>query len=201
VLAIVSLILFAGLTAAVITGLTATWDRDLMLALAAERRPWLTGWMKLLSVAGAGLVEAPFALLLIAGLVLRKHGAQALWYAASVIGGWALYALAKIAVHRPRPHIISHLAQGAGWYSYPSGHSMLAPLVFGLGVIAWTAPWRSFRARLGALALAILLALAIGLSRVYLGSHYPTDVIGGLLLGTAWSALALLWQERRGRER
>ena len=183
------------------TGLTATWDRDLTLALGAERRPWLTWWMKLLSVAGSGLVEFPFALLLIAGLLLRRHKAQAGWYAASVISGWALYALAKLAVHRPRPQIISHLAHGAGWYSYPSGHSMLAPLVFGLGVIAWTAPWRSLPARIGALAATVLLALAIGLSRVYLGSHYPTDVIGGLLLGTAWSALALWWRERRAEAR
>jgi undecaprenyl-diphosphatase len=180
------------------TGRTAAWDRELTLALGAERRDWLTAWMKLLSVAGSGLVEFPLALLLIAALLLRKHKAQARWYAASVISGWALYALAKLAVHRPRPQIISHLAHGAGWYSYPSGHSMLAPLVFGLGVIAWTAPWRSLPARMGALAAAVLLALAIGLSRVYLGSHYPTDVIGGLLLGTAWSALALWWQERRG---
>lgn len=183
------------------TGLTASWDRDLTLALGAERRPWLTGWMKLLSVAGSGLVELPFALLLIAGLLLRRHKAQAGWYAAWVISGWALYALAKLVVQRPRPRIISHLAHGAGWYSYPSGHSMLAPLVFGLGVIAWTAPWRSLPARMGALGAAVILALAIGLSRVYVGSHYPTDVIGGLLLGTAWSALALWWRERRAEAR
>jgi undecaprenyl-diphosphatase len=170
-----------------------------MLALAADRRPALTTCMKVLSVTGSGLVEFPFAFLLIGILLLRGQKAQAGWYGGAVLSGWALYALAKLAVRRHRPHVITHLMHGAGWYSYPSGHSMLAPLVFGLGAIAWATPWRSPAGRLAALASTALLALAIGVSRVYLGSHYPSDVIGGLLLGTAWSVLSLMWWERRER--
>jgi membrane-associated phospholipid phosphatase len=60
----------------------------------------------------------------------------------------------------------------------------------------WAAPWPSPALRRAALVLAALFALGIGFSRVYLGVHYPSDVLGGLLLGTAWSALALLWWER-----
>jgi undecaprenyl-diphosphatase len=168
-----------------------------MLAIAADRQPWVTGVMKLLSLAGSGTIEIPFALLLIVRLWLRNRKPEARWYTTAVLSGWALYALAKFAVHRPRPHIISRLMPGAGWYSYPSGHAMLAPLVFGLGVIAWAAPWPSPALRRGALALAALIALGIGFSRVYVGAHYPTDVIGGLLLGTAWSAFGLAWWERR----
>ncbi len=168
-----------------------------MLALAGERQPLLTWCMKLLSVAGSGLVEIPLAFLLLFGLSRRGEKARAWWYAATVLSGWALYALAKLAVHRPRPHVITRLMHGAGWYSYPSGHSMLAPLVFGLGIIAWTAPWPSEIARRAARVAAAVLAMGIVVSRVYLGAHYPTDVIGGLLLGTAWSALGLLWWERR----
>jgi undecaprenyl-diphosphatase len=78
---------------------------------------------------------------------------------------------------------------------------MLAPLVFGLGIIAWAAPWPSPGLRRGALALAALIALGIGFSRVYVGAHYPTDVVGGLLLGTAWSGFWLVWWERRRAER
>ncbi len=195
-LAIVCLVLFFGLTAAVLAGVADSWDSTVMLVLAAEREPWLTWWMRLLSVAGSGLIEIPLALLLIFGLAVRKRKAEAWWYTAAALGGWALYALAKLAVQRPRPHVIPRLMHGAGWYSYPSGHSMLAPVIFGLGIIVWAAPWPSPALRRAALALAGLLALVIGISRVYVGVHYPSDVAGGLLLGTAWSALALLWWER-----
>ncbi len=196
-LAIICLALFGILTAAVEWRWTEAWDARLMLALAAERRAGLTVCMKVLSVIGSGLVEIPASFLLIAALVVRGRKARARWYAGAVLSGWALYALAKLAVRRPRPHIISHIMHGAGWYSYPSGHSMLAPLVFGLGAIAWAMPWRSPAARLCALTLAALLALAMGVSRVYLGLHYPSDVIGGLLLGTGWGALSVMWWERR----
>jgi undecaprenyl-diphosphatase len=179
------------------TGRMDEWDTRVMLPFAAERRPWLTWMMKVLSVAGSGAIEIPLALLLLFGLAVRGRKAEARWYAAAVLSGWALYALAKIAVHRPRPHVITRLMHGAGWYSYPSGHSMLAPLVFGLGIIAWAAPWPSPLLRRGALALAALLAIGVGISRVYVGAHYPSDVIGGLLLGTAWAAFWLVWWERR----
>jgi undecaprenyl-diphosphatase len=197
-LAVTGLVLFGILTAAVMSGWTEAWDTRLMLDVAALRSPGLTLCMKALSVIGSGLVEFPVAFLLIGFLLKEGRKAQAGWYAGAVLSGWAVYAVAKLSVHRHRPHVISHLMHGAGWYAYPSGHSMLAPLVFGLGVIAWAAPWRSPAARHAALALAGLLSLAIGVSRVYLGSHYPTDAIGGLLLGSAWAALSVLWWERRG---
>lgn len=200
-LALVCLVLFFGLTTAVLAGVADTWDRTLMLALADRRAPWLTWWMKLLSVAGSGLIEIPLALLLILGLVLRKRKVEAWWYAAAALSGWALSGLAKLAVQRPRPHVIPRLMHGAGWFSYPSGHSMLAPIILGLGIIVWAAPWPSPALRRAALVLAALFALGIGFSRVYLGVHYPSDVVGGLLLGTSWSALALLWWERVREER
>jgi undecaprenyl-diphosphatase len=168
-----------------------------MLDLASERAPWLTWWMKLLSVAGSGLIEIPLALLLFLGLVLRKRKPEAWWYTTAALSGWALYALAKLAVHRPRPHVVSRLMHGGGWYSYPSGHSMLAPIVFGLGIIVWAAPWPSAALRRSALMLAALIAIGIGFSRVYVGVHYPSDVVGGLLLGTAWSGFWLLLAARK----
>jgi undecaprenyl-diphosphatase len=197
---LVCLALFLSLTLAVLYGQTEAWDSQVMLELARERRPWLTVVMQALSIAGSGLVEFPVALGLVLALAVRGRKDKARWYAAAALSGWALYALAKLVVRRHRPHIISHLMHGAGWYSYPSGHTMLAPLVFGLGAIAWTAEWSSPRTRRLTLLLAGLGCIAIGVSRTYLGLHYPTDVVGGLLLGTAWSGLWLLGWEPRRRE-
>jgi undecaprenyl-diphosphatase len=191
------LVLFGWLTALVMSGRTDGWDQQVMLGLARDRRPWLSWWMTVVSTAGSGTVEVPVVLLLLYGLVSRRRVAEARGYGAAVLSGWALYAVAKLLVHRARPHVISHLMHGAGWYSYPSGHSMLGPLVFGLGAIIWAVPWQRRAARWAILGAAILLSAAIGLSRAYVGVHYPTDAIGGLLLGTGWSALWLCWWERR----
>jgi undecaprenyl-diphosphatase len=196
-LALACLLLFGWLTGLVMTGRTEGWDNQVMLSLAQDRRPWLSWWMTVLGAVGSGAVEAPLVLLLLYGLVSRRRVAEARWYGVAVLSGWALYAVAKLVVHRTRPHVISYLMHGAGWYSYPSGHSMLGPLVFGLGAIVWAVPWRQRTARWGILGAATLLSAAIGISRVYVGVHYPTDAIGGLLLGTGWSAMWLYWWERR----
>jgi undecaprenyl-diphosphatase len=195
---LVCLVLFGWLTGMVMSGRTDGWDQQVMLGLARDRRPWLNWWMTVMSTAGSGAVEVPLVLVLLYGLVSRRRVAEARGYAAAVLSGWALYALAKLVVHRARPHVISHIMHGAGWYSYPSGHSMLGPLVFGLGAIIWAVPWQRRASRWAILGAAILLSAAVGLSRAYVGVHYPTDAIGGLLLGTGWSALWLYWWERRG---
>lgn len=182
------LVLFAWLTAAVVTQRTLAWDESVMLAVGRLRSEPITWWMKIVSLMGSGAIEIPVALLLLWWLFSRGPRRVAYTYASATLSSWALYALTKLAVQRPRPRVIAHLSHDAGWYSYPSGHTMLAPLVFVLGAILWTRTWVRTDARLGLVLLALGLCLAIAFSRVYLGAHFPTDVIGGLLLGTALSA-------------
>lgn len=170
----------------------------LMLAVASERPSWATAIMQAASILGSGTVEIPLALGVSFRLAMIRRRSEAAGYAAATLSGWALYGVAKFAFHRPRPHVIPRLMGGAGWYSFPSGHSTLAPLVFGLGALIWSAPWPR-RARAVLLVAAVLLSLLIGFSRVYLGMHWPTDVVGGLLLGTGWAALWVWWWERAGR--
>lgn len=181
---------FLALTLLVAAGWLDRLDNAAMMALAGLRRPWLTDVMRAFSVAGAGWVEAPVALLVILGLRRRALVRKAKLYGGAVLSGWLFYALAKLVVHRARPRIVPHLMHDAGWYSYPSGHAALAPIVFGLAAVLWIggiAPSRRV-VRLGAVA---TLTGAIALSRVYLGLHYPSDVAGGLLLGIGWSFLWL----------
>jgi undecaprenyl-diphosphatase len=170
-------------------------DVEAMRAVGRARRDWLTGIMRIASVVGSGAVEIPLALLLSYRLARARRRREASRYAAAVLSGWALYALAKYAFGRARPKVIPRLMHGEGWYSFPSGHSMLAPLVYGLFAHIWSAGW-SRRARLGLLLAAAALALLLASSRVYLGMHWPTDAVGGLLLGTGWAAAAVWWSER-----
>ena len=188
--------MFGLLALAVETGWTQALDLRLMLAVGGLRSDGLTAVMLSLSAVGAGEIEIPIALLLSLRLAMIRRRAEAAGYAAATLSGWAMYGVAKWVFQRPRPRVISRLSgAGAGWYSFPSGHATMAPLVFGLGVLIWTAPWgRATRAAL--LLLAAACSLLIAFSRVYLGVHWPTDVLGGLLLGAGWAAMWMWWWER-----
>ncbi len=183
---------------AVQAGWTQALDIALMQAVGRSRPDWATPIMRVASTIGSGAIEIPLGLLLSYRLAVIRRRSEAAGYAAAVLSGWALYGLAKFAFRRARPRIITRFMRGAGWYSFPSGHAMLGPLVFGLGVVIWSAPWPR-RRRLTLLAVAAGLSLLIGFSRVYLGLHWPTDVVAGLLLGTGWGALWVWWWERAGR--
>jgi undecaprenyl-diphosphatase len=192
----VCLVLFAALAVAVQMGWTQALDVRLMLALAPHRPTWSTNIMRTASLLGSGGVEIPLSLLLSLRLALTRRRSEAAGYASAALSGWALYGLLKYLFQRARPHVIPRLMRGSGgWYAFPSGHALLAPLVFGLGALIWTAPWPR-ATRLALLGAAVLLSLLIAFSRVYLGVHWPTDVIGGLLVGTGWAALWVWWWAR-----
>jgi undecaprenyl-diphosphatase len=103
------------------------------------------------------------------------------------------YTFAKWAFRRPRPEILDHLSS-AGWHAYPSGHTTLAVIIISLGfvLLADALP----RVRHALWALAIVIPLLVAFSRVGLGVHYPSDVVGGLALGWAWLFWWRDWSRR-----
>jgi undecaprenyl-diphosphatase len=188
----VSTLLYLVLTGLVATGRTLPLDTSLMLRLALEQRAWLSPIVQAVGSIGGGAIAIPAALVFVFLLWRRGRKADARAYAIIAVSGWAIYGLAKYSVRRARPHVIPYLYHGAGWYSYPSGHTTLAPIVFGLAAVFWSAAWTSNGRRM-LVGAAGLLAVAIAFSRVYIGVHYPSDALGGLLLGTAWSAFWYWW--------
>ncbi|MDZ4821482.1 MAG: phosphatase PAP2 family protein, partial [Planctomycetota bacterium] len=101
---------------------------------------------------------------------------------------------------RPRPNLVTHLSHVYS-SSFPSGHSMLSAIVYlTVGpLLAAVMPTRPLK--IYVLFVAIILSVSVGLSRVYLGVHYPTDVLAGWLAGVVWSLLCWLlarWLQRRG---
>jgi undecaprenyl-diphosphatase len=126
-------------------------------------------------------------------LMDQKRGA-ALFVLIAVVGGSLLTTLAKFAFARPRPELVAHLVDVSS-YSFPSGHAMSSAVTYlTLGaLLARTQARKRIKAYL--LGVAVLLTLMIGVSRVYLGVHYPSDVLAGWSLGAAWAMLC--WQAER----
>ncbi|MMZ66269.1 putative undecaprenyl-diphosphatase YbjG [compost metagenome] len=111
---------------------------------------------------------------------------------------WVLNTLIKEILQRERPSL-QHLVE-AGGYSFPSGHAMISMGFFGTIFAIWTIE-RKIRGRSLFLpcALGVLLILLIGLSRVYLGVHFPTDIVGGYIAGIIWLVFTvpvIYWQAR-----
>lgn len=110
----------------------------------------------------------------------------AVFVVATSLGGGIVDTLVKLAVDRPRP-IVDHPVSTALGKSFPSGHAMSATVTYG-AIVLLLLPVIAARWRRPALGGAVLLVLAIGTSRLFLGVHFLTDVIGGYILGLAWLA-------------
>lgn len=177
--------LFLVVTAGVLVGTVQPWDDALLRAIGDRRTPALTDWMLGITFLGNGLIEVPMAFTMAWLLWRAGQGTIGKRYLLGVITGELFYLLLKALFHRPRPTIIERLGD-AGWYSYPSGHTMLAPILWSFGFLLLATVVANRVAKGVLMAGAALVPLLIGASRVYLGVHYPSDVLGALLLGSAW---------------
>ena len=199
---------FAELADDVLEGETHAFDEWVLLALRTAADPsdplgpgWLEELMRDITALGSTGVLT-FITLAVAGfLALDRKTLAALFVVVAVGGGMLLSTGLKIGFDRPRPDLVPH---GAIVYtaSFPSGHSMLAAVAYlTLGaLLARVQPRRLLKLYL--LGLAILLTVAVGVSRVYLGVHWPTDVLAGWAVGAAWALFcwaAALWLQRRGQ--
>jgi undecaprenyl-diphosphatase len=119
--------------------------------------------------------------------------------AAAVLGGTAISSLLKMGFDRPRPDI-PHAAR-VFTASFPSGHATLSAVTFlTLGSLL-TRVTADRRVKIYFMALAVFLTVLVGVSRVYLGVHFPSDVLAGWCVGAAWAVLCwagALWSQQRG---
>ena len=147
---------------------------------------------------GGVLLRNLFALIALAALLLIRLRREATLLAATILSGWVVNTLIKAVVGRPRPTIVSHLAE-AGGSSFPSGHSFNSAVVY-MGIALALASLTARReVRWSMIAGAAAVTALIALSRVWLGVHYPSDVIAGWLGGMGWAltASALLYRPAR----
>lgn len=122
-----------------------------------------------------------------AGFLALQGKAHLAWYVLAAVGsGMLLSMLLKAGFDRPRPELVPH-GQVVYTSSFPSGHSMMSAVAYlTLGALLASAQ-ASLLLKGYLLGLAVLLSVAVGISRVYLGVHWPTDVLGGWTAGCAWA--------------
>jgi len=117
----------------------------------------------------------------------RKRNREATVVVIAVLGAFLLEELLKTIFRRPRPHLAPFT--GAHGYSFPSGHATVAAALAVVLAWLWYCHARNRPSRWLGPATGLLFPLFIGISRVYLGAHYPSDVLAGFILGAAWGVM------------
>lgn len=168
-----------------------------MLSLAGHRLSWLTEAALDITSLGSNTVELLVSASTVALLVSSRKYAATVQLVAAAAGSNILIPLAKSMFERARPPVAERLTEASG-FSFPSGHALSAAAVY--LTIAWIASRSAERrCRLAIFGVAGVVIVLVAASRVYLAVHYPSDVLGGLSLGSAWAlALAAFFTARFG---
>jgi undecaprenyl-diphosphatase len=196
--AAVALFTFLKLASEIMEGETFALDRWLLRALRSASDPSIPAgpaWLReaMVDVTALGGV-AVLALLTIAAagyLVAARKPATAAFLIAAIVGGALVSTLLKLVFDRPRPDLVGHLVE-VYTASFPSGHATNSAVAYlTLGALLARAE-DDRRVRVYLIAVAMALTLVIGFSRVYLGVHWPSDVLAGWCVGSAWAILCSL---------
>jgi undecaprenyl-diphosphatase len=199
---------FAKLASEVMEGDTRAFDERLLLAF---RTPgdvsellgprWMHEMVRDFTALGSTGVLTIVTLAAVGFLVMSGRRRTSVFVLGCVLGGVGLGNALKIGFSRPRPELVPHSVE-VFTNSFPSGHAMMSAVVYlTLGnLIARTEERASMRFFI--LAVATFLTVLVGISRIYLGVHWPTDVLAGWTLGACWALLcwtAMAWLQSHGR--
>ncbi len=198
--ALLALFLFEQLADEILEGEKLAFDAAIRSYVHTFASPGLTEVMRVLSDIGnitAVLVTTAIAC---AALWLRHRRAGAVLMAVTVGGAAILMSALKLLFHRARPEPYFGIPMPAD-YSFPSGHSLVAFCFYGVLAAMISTELTRRPARVAVWFAAALMAFGIGLSRIYLGVHYPSDVLGGYLAGAVWiSCVTLVYRRLRRHE-
>jgi undecaprenyl-diphosphatase len=198
-----ALALFVWLGLLIRSGHPTPFDLAGRAAVRALEHPTLSAIMWGASVYGAPVRLSPVGLLAVAVFLYRGWRRGALLVLVTLVGAWVLDTGLKLLFARARPRPFFDFYPAPESYSFPSGHALFSVCFFGGLAVLLTHRVNGRALQAAVWVVAVALILLIGGSRVYLGVHYPTDVVGGYAVGIAWvSAVALgdrLAEHRRRR--
>lgn len=179
-------------------------DANVQMAVESARNPALTPWVVGVTDLGDFAAAVTVIAVTLAAAIATRRWAVAVLVPV-VVGIGRLWAtVAQDAILRARPPQSSALIALPGTPAFPSAHSITAMLLYGaIALLLWRASARRWQRALVVVVSGSLVA-AVGLSRIYLGAHWPTDVLGAWLLGGAWLAICcgffVAWEDRRKRD-
>jgi undecaprenyl-diphosphatase len=196
---------FTELASEVLEGDTQQFDERMVAALRDPANPgnpigprWLRTAALDITALGSATVLGLTVLSVCGFLVLQGLYKNALFVFVASCGGWLLNAALKVAFGRPRPDIVPHLRE-VMTLSFPSGHALTSAAIYlTLGALLMRVAKRRLT-RFYCMGAAMFVTVLVGTSRVYLGVHYPTDVLAGWLIGLTWALLC--WSVELALER
>jgi membrane-associated phospholipid phosphatase len=176
---------------------TLALDTNILLTLKQWHNPWLDRLMLSLTALGEPFLLLIASIILASFLLWRGYRAEMTALVIAAVGALVLNVLLKNLFARHRPELWQRAVE-VQFYSFPSGHAMMSFVVYGMVGYLLAQHFKGWRIQIAALT--VLLIGTIGLSRLYLGVHWPTDVIAGYAAGTVWLMTCILslriWKQR-----
>ncbi|MBM7654526.1 phosphatase PAP2 family protein [Neobacillus cucumis] len=171
------------------------FDSTIISYVQGFEAPTLTAVMKFFSFIGGTIPVGVITLLSIFFLYkVLKHRTELIFFIAVIAGANTLFVSLKQLFHRARPDL--HRLAEASNYSFPSGHATMAFALYGTLTFLL---WRHIPTRIGRtilIMISVFMVLAIGISRIYLGVHYPSDIIAGYFISAFWLTFAIGFYQR-----
>jgi undecaprenyl-diphosphatase len=191
---------FAELADGVVEGESRRFDRAVLIWIHVYSPEWLEGPMRLVTALGYYWVVLPLLAAVVFIFYLKGWRLSAHLLLVSTVGGFLLTIVLKGVFGRARPELFD-AGYTASFYSFPSGHAAIAVGFYGTLTLILAYRLRGF-ARWAVVACGVSLVLLIGFSRLYLGVHYPTDVLAGFLAAPLWvifvGVVYVVWLSVRG---
>jgi undecaprenyl-diphosphatase len=193
------------LASEVFEGDTQRFDKQILVSLRSAADPttpigpaWLTSAALDITALGSATVLGLVVLAIGGFLVLQGTWRTGLFVVLATSGAWFINAALKQFFQRPRPDVVTHL-RDVMTTSFPSGHALTSAVVYlTLGALSMRIAKRRIT-KFYCMGMAMLMTVLVGVSRVYLGVHYPTDVVAGWMIGLSWALLC--WLVERSLER
>jgi undecaprenyl-diphosphatase len=191
---------FAELADGVVEGESRRFDRTVLLWIHSHSPEWLDGPMRLITALGSYQVVAPLLAAFVLVFYLKGWRLSAILLLVSTVGGSLLTTVLKAVFGRARPELFDS-GYTASFYSFPSGHATVAVGFYGALTLILAYRFRG-PTRWAVATCGVSLVLLIGFSRLYLGVHYPTDVLAGFLAAPLWvvcvGVVYVVWLSVRG---